>query len=432
MVNKNKKAMNNLSEDGKKEFLFNLAMDRLLGSLIIDIIPGTDIFKITVRDVDPHRAIEIANVISRSYTIVDQQQQLAELRQKFGEFHPTVMQLEENINETTQKLSGKRLPDVEAIGTASVKIIEQGRSDYQPVGKPKRMIFVIIVGLSIGLGLALAFGLDYVDQTFKSIQDIITFLNIPVIGSIPRKKFFSKQRLFNDDQPDTLYTQFSEDFADQFYVFIKTQNLHTVLITSVQRGEGSTNIIANLAVRLSQQMSCKTLLIDANFNNPSLHKLFNIKEGPGLANILEHYPVDIKSAQSNIINTDDKLQNNPEILFEKNIHKVLPNLDILPAGVFSDNPASLINESIIKYIFTYAKKNYEMVLIDSACINKNKYVEKLSLLVDGITLVVCERKIKRRTSQIVIGSLRKNNANFVGAVLNKRTFPIPKVIYNKL
>ncbi len=429
-----------LLDERQREIKLNRAMDTLLSNLIIETVSGTDIFTITVQDMDPERAIAIANVISRSYTIVDQEQQLVDLQQKYGEYHPTVMQLRANINEATNKLNGQKLNDIEASGTASVKIIEQARSDYKSVGKSKKKIFLIILGIGFCLGVGLAFGFDYIDQTLKTPDDIVNHLNMAVIGSVPKVLIYNRQKLFMDEKPDSVYTQFLDDLADQFYVFLKTQNINSVLLTSMQRGEGKSNIAANIAIRLSKQMSCKTLLIDANFSNPSLHKLFNLSGGAGLMNLIEHYRQaaprgDIAGNEPGQIQAGpdaEKILDKLRIALEQNIKKVHPNLDVLPAGNLKDFSANLIEETVVQNILEETRAKYNLILIDASNLKGNKYMDKMLFMADGVILVVGEGKNRWRIIQAYIGSLRKKNVSFIGAILNNRTFPIPKIIYNRL
>ena len=218
------KKLSNLPSEKLEEMKLDSAIEDLRDRLKVNLIPGTDIFVINVTASTPEEAIETANVISRSYTMFDQIQQLAEVRMRYGEFHPTVLQLEDSIKEATQNLSGKPLPDMQAIGTASVKIIEQASSTGLNIGKPKRMILAVglLVSLTFSFGIALVCGL--LNRTIKTPQDIIDFLNIPYIGSITKKKR-KDSYLITDKSPDTQYYNFYEEMSEQLLVFLKTQGL---------------------------------------------------------------------------------------------------------------------------------------------------------------------------------------------------------------
>ncbi len=144
-----------------------------------------------------------------------------------------------------QNLSGAKLPDFEAIGTASVKIIEQATTDGYPVGKSKLIIIIMSLFVSTFIGVALALFFDMVDQTFKSPDDILINAGIPVLGSIPKRRLRESPFVKDAIEP-TKYTVFYEDLADQIYIFMKTQNLKTVIIASPLQRENNFTIVPNL------------------------------------------------------------------------------------------------------------------------------------------------------------------------------------------
>ena len=127
----------------------------------------TNLFTISVSDFNPVAAAIIANVVSRSYVIFDLEQQMSELQLQYGDKHPIVMQLRDNINKMIQNLSGEPLPAVDAIGPASVKIIEQAQVPLYPTGTSKRIVIFFALIMSLFFGVMLAFGFEYVDQKLK-------------------------------------------------------------------------------------------------------------------------------------------------------------------------------------------------------------------------------------------------------------------------
>jgi len=410
-------AMNEVPEDRKKDILFMVAKNRLLKNLTTNLISGTDIFTIEVTDFSPAMAVAITNILSRAYTIFDQQQQLVELTQTYGKFHPSVVQLADNIDLMTKRLSGNKVSDFEALGTASVKIIEQANTDYQPVGRPKIQILLIGIIASICAGLGFAFVYDhFLDQTFKSPEQIINTLNLPLIGSVPKIYKKGKSLLISEMQTNYLYTLFLEDMADQLFVFIKTLKIKSILMSSTVKGEGCSSISSNLAILLSKQASCKTLLIDMNFANPTVSKLFAISNEPGIADILEINP----TAGKNKGQLSDI------------IHHIDNNFDIITAGKMEMNPTALTNEHEFVDIINKLKEMYSVILVDSSNIKNNKYIEKLSQILDGTIIVISEGKVKKQIIENTLSIIRRKNVNVVGAILNNRKFPIPEFIYKRL
>ena len=60
----------------------------------------------------------------------------------------------------------------------------------------------------------------------------------------------------------------------------------SLLVTSAQQGEGKSTVATNLAISLAQQMEYRVLLIDGDMRHPCIHKVFAIKDSPGLVGYL--------------------------------------------------------------------------------------------------------------------------------------------------
>jgi len=387
-----------------QSYTFRQAVIGLKNSISVEPIRDTNLFVLYATDFNPNAAAMIANVVSRSYIIFDLEQQLAELQLKYGEKQPIVVQLKDNIERMTKNLTGETLPDLEAIGPASVKIIEQALVPFVPEGTKKKLSIVLAFFMSIFLGIMLAFGLEYMDQTFKSAQDLEKFLNLPVLGAIPKNIHKGK-----DSKQICINLHAYQPLADQIYLLVKDNNLKSILITALSPLEGSARLIANLGKYLSQEAHHKIFIVDANLKAPSLHKLFNITGKPGLADVLEE-----KAA------------------LEKATVKINDNLLILPAGETSLNPTTLLNSSRMRDVVNIAREKSELLFIDYANLRAIKNVRILSSIADGIALVVSEGKTRRPVIKAAITPLKQSKANIIGTILNDRTFVIPKIIYKRL
>ena len=387
-----------------QSYTFRQAVIGLKNSISVEPIRDTNLFVLYATDFNPNAAAMIANVVSRSYIIFDLEQQLAELQLKYGEKQPIVVQLKDNIERMTKNLTGETLPDLEAIGPASVKIIEQALVPFVPEGTKKKLSIVLAFFMSIFLGIMLAFGLEYMDQTFKSAQDLEKFLNLPVLGAIPKNIHKGK-----DSKQICINLHAYQPLADQIYLLVKDNNLKSILITALSPLEGSARLIANLGKYLSQEAHHKIFIVDANLKAPSLHKLFNITGKPGLADVLEE-----KAA------------------LEKATVKINDNLLILPAGETSLNPTTLLNSSRMRDVVNIAREKSELLFIEYANLRAIKNVRILSSIADGIVLVVSEGKTRRPVIKAAITPLKQSKANIIGTILNNRTFVIPKIIYKRL
>ncbi len=383
--------LNKIPEDQRKGYLFRLAVEDLKKNIKVEPIRDTNLFTISVRDYSPVGSAILANVVSRSYLIFDLQQQLAETQLKYGEKHPSSLQLQDSINAMIKNLNGQPLPDVEAIGPASVKIVEQATLPLRPSGIPKSLTFVLAIFMAGFLGIMLAFVFEYMDQSFKSPQDIEGYLNTPYLGAVPAK--VKQQQLSY------------ENLADQILLISKDKNLHTLLFATAESSYDSANIVVNLGKVLAGK-GYKVLVVDANFRHLIFKNFFNLEKGPGLVDVIEE-----------------------KVTFEKSVHTAGKNLAVMTAGETQLNPLTLVETNKMHQLLAQAGEKYDLVLIAAPDL-KHRDSILLSAQTDGFILVVKEGVSRKQVVLNALAPVIAKKANFLGVIMNNRTYAIPKAIYD--
>ncbi len=373
---------------------FRMALEELRKNIEVQPIRDTNTFIIRARDFSPVGAARIANAISRSYVIFDLEQQLAEIQLKYGGKHPSVIQLRDSINKIIKTMNGSPVADIEAIGPASVKIIEQASLPLYPIGTSKKLILAAAMIMSLGLGLILAFTFEHLDPTLKTMQETEKALNLPLLGSLPSN---GKNR-----------DRFAENLADHFYLVMKEKGMKSVLIAPVE-SNGHTNpcIIADLGRYLSGKAGHPVLLLDADLRRPSLAKYFKIKETPGLAEVLEG-----------------------KALFEQAVQNVTGSLSVLTAGKAIKSPINLFDSEKMSDLITEAKKRFDYIFLTTAGLLEHKDAVLISSKVDGTAVVVDEGRTRKEVAKVAISPLGDKKTNLIGAIQNNRTFPIPGIFYD--
>lgn len=400
--------LDRMTQQEQFAYRYRMAMDYLRAAITVEPIKDTDMFSIKVQDFSPYGAAVMANIVSRSYVIFDLEQQYAELRLKFGEKNLSVTQLKDNIDRMEKSLNGEPLSNIEAIGPASIKIIEQAQISLKPAGTPRRLTAVLAFFMSIFLSVMLAFVFEYMDPTFKSPMDVENTLNLPLLGFIPQRGKGDRP-LLDDAKSRTKQTAPYHALADQLYMMSKDRKSKNILFTAADAKEGTSTIVANLGAILSKKVPLRILLIDANLRHPSLNKLFKISSALGLADVLEG------KASFN------------DVLCQVNSH-----MHILPAGHTELNPMILLSSSSLQALLSAAQEKYNMVIIDCPNLKSSKDVEVLVGHADGICVVVNESITRREVLKQAIEPLKEKKANFFGVIINNRTFPIPKFVYDRL
>ncbi|MDD4938663.1 MAG: lipopolysaccharide biosynthesis protein [Candidatus Omnitrophica bacterium] len=375
----------------RKAFLFRLAQNDLRNRVKVEPIKGTKLFTITVSDFSPVAAALLANVVSRSYLIFDLEQQLSETHLKYGEKHPTTIQLKDSIEKISRQLNGEPLPDVEAIGPASVKVIEQAGVPGSPVGAGKAIILFPAFLASVLLAVILAFTFEYLDQTFKSPFEIEHYLRVPYLGSIPADGSLS----------------YNHNPAEQIYLLMREKKLKTLLLCSTLSKEDVPKTIANLARHLSKAFGHRVLVIDANLRHPSMHKLFKVPEKPGLADFIEGVSA-----------------------FDKVINDLGAGLNLITAGRAGMNPMPFFNSRLMEEMLRLAREKYDIILMGTSPLSDFRDGYMLSSKADALALVIEDGKTRRHAIKVAVEPIISGKkTEFLGTILNNRRYPIPDALY---
>lgn len=312
----------------------------------------------------------------------------------------------------------------------NLKVVETAELPSSPIG-PQRFR-TILIGFLVSLiaGIGLAFFLEYLDNTVKSVEDIERITQLPTLAVIPSiatisaKSAMSGQRKKNE-QSAALSVRPASDTAmsvspgngkltklvtlDQLssvveaYRMLRTSVLlsaagnppKTILFTSGQPGEGKTTTAINTAISLSQ-LGASVLLIDADLRRPTVHRVFKMGQSQGLSTYLSR-----------------------QVEIDPLINKLwVPNLSVLPCGPIPPNPAELISSERMRLLLKELGQKYDHILIDSPPLINVTDPVILSTMVDGVILVVqagrSTRDIVRRARQ-ELGSV---GAKIFGVVLN--------------
>ena len=182
-----------------------------------------------------------------------------------------------------------------------------------------------------------------------------------------------------------------------------------VVFAAVERGSGCTWVCARTAGMMSDRLDGPVCVVDANFRSPGLRRYFDVEDPEGASGrwLSASGPPPERSANS-------------------------ANLCLLSYSQADrdwQTPSSLeqFQERISKL-----RKHFPHILIDAPPINAYADATLLGRIADGVVMVMEANKTRRETAQTAKGILDAAGARLLGAVLNKRTFPIPKRLYRRL
>jgi len=245
-----------------------------------------------------------------------------------------------------------------------------------------------VLGLMFGLGLA--FFLEYMDTTVKSLDDVEQFLGVPVLAVVPKDVgVLHRSSGFNPDAEAYRILRTNIEFNR------KAPDANCLTVVSGGAGEGKSTTMVNLAY-VCAQGGYNVLLIDADLRRPSMHTHFDVSHASGLTSYLT---------------TDIRLE-------DVVIRTQVENLFFLPSGLLPADSAGLLNSQRMVDLITEVKSRFDLVLIDSPPILGVSDASVLANEADMTMIVVQHRKLPRHMLMRVKQSVENAGGKVVGVVLN--------------
>lgn len=187
--------------------------------------------------------------------------------------------------------------------------------------------------------------------------------------------------------------------------------IKTITITSSIHGEGKTITAINLAIALARDSNKKkVIMIDADLRRPKISKYLGINSDLGLAGIISD------GAQI------------PEALFNVGIE----NLDVLPAGKYSGNPAELFGSTKMINLIGLLKSKYDYIIFDTPPIIPVTDAGLIGAHTDGVIMVIKSAHTQRGMISHSETLLNQAQAKLLGYVLTNIQYHIPAYIYRYL
>ncbi|MBC8008744.1 MAG: polysaccharide biosynthesis tyrosine autokinase [Burkholderiales bacterium] len=253
-----------------------------------------------------------------------------------------------------------------------------------------------VVG-GLGLGLAFAFFVAFIDDRVKSSFDIESVVGLPLLGIIPQIK-----KMEQPDKAQIVVNNADRQVAEAFLTLHSSLRLRddakdakVILTTSTIPGEGKSFTSTNLALTYAAHGD-RVCIVDCDLRKPNVHKSFRRENLKGV--------IDVCSGAATL---DDVI-----------LKEVHPNLDVLPTGGRAKNPTQILNNKSFEIMISDLRKRYDRVFIDTPPLAAVSDALVVLPLVDGSIFTIFFNKVRRKAAQAAARRLLESNVTCYGAVLN--------------
>ena len=271
-----------------------------------------------------------------------------------------------------------------------VIVCNPARPDSKPVS-PKSVLIIplgILVGLIVGVGLA--FFIEYLDTSVKTIDDVERSLQAPVLGVIPQNV-----GVILDEGAESPHAEAYRVLRTNILFSRKNEGWNTVSVLSGGAGEGKSTTLFNLATIFAQNGQ-RVLVVDSDLRRPTLHKILHVSNTVGL--------------------TDFLLKQRP---LEEVIQKTkVPTLDFMASGKLPSCSMSILGSAQMKETIQELKRRYEFIFFDSPPLLGVSDASILASEMDMVLQVIQYRRYPQPMTLRAKQMILKVGGNLVGIVLN--------------
>lgn len=247
---------------------------------------------------------------------------------------------------------------------------------------------------------AVAFLIEYLDDSLKTPEDVQQYLGIPVVGMVgemeggKRDKINPAPGVFIADNPLSPVGESLRALRTNLEFFSVDQPLKSLIITSANPSVGKTTLAVNLAAAISYS-DRRVILVDADLRRPTLHRYFEINNRKGLSDLFTSplEPSDVAHTWGD------------------------PAIKIITSGALPPNPTELLSSNRMDTILEEMRKLSDIIVIDTSPSVVSDSVA-LSAKVDGVLVVIEPGKTTINQAREMLEHLRRAKATVLGAVLN--------------
>lgn len=264
----------------------------------------------------------------------------------------------------------------------------------------QKMMLSGAVGVAGFLGvLALIALLEWRNRRVDGVDQVVTDLGMRVIGTVPafpNRASLKAAEIAGNANWRFILNESINSTRTMLLHTARSQSMQVVMVTSATQGEGKTSLASQLGSSMATA-GMRTLIVDCDLRNPSIHKLFDLPLTPGVSEVLcqECDPADAVQPTA------------------------VPNLWVIPAGQCSTRViAALAQGHPLETLFNRLRGQFDFVVVDSCPVLPVADALLIGQHVDGVVFSIMQDISQLPKVMVASEKLHQLSINLLGAVVN--------------
>jgi capsular exopolysaccharide synthesis family protein len=350
----------------------------------------------------------LAQERSLERALAEQKTAVSELSRKGVDY--TVFVNEAESNRTVYNSLLQRQNELRVVAnsrTNNVRVVDRAEVPGAPFTPNHRSDWIYAMLLGAALAAATAFGIDYLDDTVKTPEDITRRLKLKFLGLVPSVRG-ERHPLLSGPVPHDFGEAF-RSLRTALVAQLPGEGPKVLAVTSAQPLEGKTTTAVNMAMALAVG-GARVLLIDADMRRPSVHKALRLTNERGLSQLL--------AGQARMREVVQRTHD--------------PNLLVISAGRTPANPSELLASDRMRALVSGLETGpFDWILVDTPPVLAVTDAVIVAPVVAAVTFVIGAEMTRWRLAERAVETIMSSNPRLVCAVLNKVDFARNKYYYSR-
>jgi len=373
----------------------------------------TNVIDVTAESTNAKQAADVANAYSTSYIDVRRKQQVDDLLSASKEVQAKIDDLQKQVDAASgaqrdtligqQALYKQKLDQLQvdaSLKTGGAQLVTPAAVPTIPVKPTPVKSAVIALAAGLLFGVALAFLVDYLDDSVKTKDDLSKLApEKPVIGLIPLVEGWRADeapKLISVEEPTSAAAEAYRTLRTSIQFVALDRPVRTLHVTSPGPQEGKSTTLANLGVALARAGQ-RVIIVCCDLRRPRIHEFFGLDNETGFTSVLLG-KVPLSAA----------LQKVPG----------QARLSLMASGPMPPNPSELLSSKRTIEVLTSLQAEADIVLVDSPPVLPVTDALVISGRVDATILVCVSGATTRKDAARAVELLDQVDAPLIGTVLN--------------